>query len=244
MTEFTTWRSLVDGAEISAIPDSVIDNFEDADANPAGLYSDEDTVADFWPHDNGHDAMNRSDENVAVGGHSLRINADTSDVSIPARWSVPSDETLPRYVEPGDTVKVLMRDDSDRIRPSLGVMVDGSENPDCYAVRLRGDEDEVAIRKGYSLADDDPRDGATSLSTESPSLNSGDWYWVEYQLPDEDNDEHQVDVYELDGEDRGDQVTTVTANDDELIEGDGVALIAESGSGDTEVIDEIEILDD
>jgi len=29
MTEFTTWRSLVDGAEISAIPDSVVERPED-----------------------------------------------------------------------------------------------------------------------------------------------------------------------------------------------------------------------
>ena len=246
MAPFGASRAGLMSVAADDIPDSVVDNFEDADADPAGPYQEGESLTDYWSNDNGHGAIGRSTDNVAEGNHALEFTR-SGDVSIESRWSLPGDG-LPRYPEDGETIRVLMRDTADRIRPYLLAMVGDDSNPDCYAVFFRGDEDEIELRKVFNINEDDPRDDTETLDSATPSLTSGDWYWIEWELPDSDDNEHIVDVYETDDDgdgsvSRGSSVTTLSANDDDFLGQRGIGTTSGSSSNEGVVIDDILILD-
>ena len=112
MTEFTEWRSLVDGERISAIPDNLVDNFElsadvDGADEPFGPYLEGDDLSTFYSGDLGD--FERTDSSPTIeGDFSVHISSsDTLDSA--AIISTPGDE-LPRYPDltEGETIRVSL----------------------------------------------------------------------------------------------------------------------------------------
>jgi len=185
MVDFTggTWRSLIDGSEVSAIPDSgvLIDNFEDDDGDPifhdgdgneiAGPYGDGDSLSDFYSGNVGD--FSRVSSDVLEGGNALQKDKDSSDDD--GIYSLDGDG-LPYYPEPGDVFACLLRDDSDRHIPYFcwGVQDDPREGY-VAAIDEGGDE---GFRLGI-LEDDES--SVDYKETTSQSIVAGDWYDVELE---------------------------------------------------------------
>ena len=82
MTEFTEWRSLVDGERISAIPDSVVERPDDDSSNSEtdarGLKF---TTTEFWPDFQGRISSLTSDVSTAYITETDGSIIDTVDIS-------------------------------------------------------------------------------------------------------------------------------------------------------------------
>jgi len=250
MTEFTTWRSLVDGAEIIAIPESVVDNFEDSDdvdgaEEPFGIYDDGEDIVDYYPHSNGEEDGFYRDSGGLVGEFRARFD-DPSNQNTGSRWSLPGDG-LNYYPQPGDTIAWLHRDENER-EPVVGFMVEDSSNPGCYGFSIVQDDNAIHIDKQPGLNVDRPDNdsGSGNLASSSLSVGSG-WYWLEATLPTSEDDTILLEAYEVntspDPPERGDFLESVEANDDEYLGSRGIALYTRSSSGSGDSVDWIHRVD-
>ena len=88
---------------VIAIPDSVVDNFEDADADPPGPYESGQTLSDFYSITG---SFARNDSNPIKDGHSLERTAAENNSRI---ISQPGDG-LPNYPAEGESVSALIQD--------------------------------------------------------------------------------------------------------------------------------------
>ena len=180
-------RILFDGP---ALPDSVVDNFEDADADPPGVYGDGETIDDFYR--GATDDWNRTTSDVIEGGHAISQDSSTVDDNS-AVWSQPGDG-LNRYPESGDSVKFLINGAA--VIPGVLFNVEDVTAPDAFGAFIRSGDNEMYIRE-YDIASDGSRNGQTIHATESVSLSS-EWYWAEVSPQTESSQEITFSLFQVD----------------------------------------------
>ena len=225
---------------IDAIPDSVVDNFESVDSDPAGVYDDGEGLSDYYKGATA--AYERTTDNVPVGDHALRAtDTDATDLIL---LSEPGNG-LNRYPEKGDTVKALVRGEDDLRQ---GILTNGDydaeeDEASGYFVHpyFRSDS-ELTIAK---MVDQDPNNAdRTEIESTSVTLNEGNYYWVEFDTPDDDGN-MEARIFEWDDPGRGDLEATVTTTDTDIDpDNRGVGVVHIDGrDGPGTVVDEIEIVD-
>ena len=226
----------MDGEEIDFIPDSVVDNFEDADAEPPGVYESGETISDYYKGATANFARTTSD--VVEGGHAL-ASQGTDDTG--AIISEPGDG-LPRYHDEGDAIRFLIRDistdTSTDVAPffiSNAAWNDGS--PDGYAFQLYPRNGLIRIR----LLEDG---SLGSFSETSVSISDSTWYWGEVSTPTSEDDTIEYDLYEFDAGSRGSLLGSVSRNDNQFASNRGHGVSPGSGEhGTGAILDGIEIVD-
>ena len=166
----------------AAIPDSVIDNFED---DPDGPYGDSNTVADFYSGDT--DAFSRTTADVVEGQEALGTDTTGTQMMV----SEPG-EGLLDYPDEDDTISVLLRQPADI--PQGAVIVRGSissGNISGYAIRIS--DGAIVVRRI-----DDGSDTVILNATDATEIDDETWHWVEVSPPTDEDSVLKVDVFELD----------------------------------------------
>ena len=223
------------------IPDSIVDNFEDADADPPGPYGDGDDLSDYY---NGSlTAFNRSTDTVAVGNHACSVEPpDEGDHGILSQ----PDDGLPRYPEQEDTVKCLVRaDGGDQIGLLFnGGFDSGDDTIDCYLGEIYPVQNEITIYRYLDAPPDSMgADGdRIQVSSSSVSLSSETWYWLEVDMVDDSgNVEARVYDYNEDDNTRGSQLGS-TSGENTDISVSNVGVGPQSRNSTQGWVDEIEIV--
>ena len=219
MTEFTTWRSLVDGEEIVAIPDGVVDNFEDADADPAGPYEDGEGITDYYSHQFPTDPVQyeRTTDDVEEGSHALSRIGEEEGRSNIVSWP---DDGLPTYPDFGDTVAWLIRDPGSGTSPAFMPAVVDESPPKGYAYKIYPEDNVIQIWKENDLTVDDSDE---QIASESVTHSEGTWYWCEGVIPDPAENDLEFSLYELESDlSRGDHLATVSGSDPDYTDGEGI----------------------
>lgn len=166
---------IVGAAGGDAIPDSVIDNFEDT------IYGSGGSIGDVYSGDAG--VFARQDSTDAEGSHLLQTSAgDLAEI-----YSTPGD-ALNTYPSEGDTVSWIVRADNDG---AWGPIVAASAGVDGYIYNISPIADVINIwrldNSGYNL-----------LQETSVSFTDGEWYWGEGRVPSSGDGTLQFDLYNAD----------------------------------------------
>ena len=213
---FTKWRSLIDGQEVSAIPDRVVDNFEDVDSDPSGPYEDGQDITDYYNGD--VDNFERTTSNVLEGGHALAVITDGTTNQI---YSMPGDG-LPRYPKAGETVICLIREPSGNPGQEVPLYItDANGGIDGYGIRTTASGGRIGVNKW--------EDGDyTVLSATDVSLSEETWYWYEFETPTTADNSMTTTAYEVSVEngspERGSELATETASDSDFIKDEGTEV--------------------
>ena len=172
MTEFTTWRSLVDGAEITAIPDSVLLQYF------ATQVTGGDTT---WPDDNGVKDMSltgdETDTTLSDGSEALSF--DTSDVGTIDPPTALEGDGLQEFAfefaiqtTQTDQGQIIRADDGDQ-QFVIWQNIDEDFNNDTGNIHVRLRDDTGA---GFEFACDDPPNTADenrhNVSVDFPDTTS------------------------------------------------------------------------
>ena len=158
---------------VSAIPDSVVDDFEDGDISE---YSG-DTAA--WTV---------VQNNVEQGDFALQKDApDSFGESI---WSLPGDG-LQNYPQANSDIAVLVREEGGVIPVFAFALEDDAGTIKGYGVQYEFNE-EISLRR----IDDLSEFSATTLDSDSTiDTNSGEWYYI---LIERESDLKEVTLFDLD----------------------------------------------
>ena len=220
--------------EGGAIPDSVIDNFEDADADPPGNYEEGETLADYYS--GATNTHSRTTSDVIEGDKAFNID---SDEIYEALWSRPGDG-LNRYPEPGDKLGALIRSNGGSF--GLFFNVEDGSSPGGYSAYIFSDPNDMALVRKDDLSDF-TSDTETTLDSTSVSLTDGDWYWFEVQ-PQWGGD-IVFDLYEVDEStlERGNHIEGLTSTDLTYEDERGVGLYSRGSSAIGTSADWLRILD-
>lgn len=217
----------------SAIPDSVVDNFENADADPAGVYDSGETLADYYA--GASNTWERTTSDAPEGQHGLsQLDGESGSSSV--LISLPGDG-LNRYPEAGETVGFLIRyEDVDRPFPGIILLADGPpDSNDGYQFIWRHDDMRI-------VKNDDG--GFSTLSDTTNGLTAGDWHWAEVDLPTSSDSTIEFRWYELDaGLERGDFLDSLSANDNDFAGNNGIGFRNAAPGGPATVCDWIRVLD-
>jgi hypothetical protein len=187
------------------IPDSVVDNYEDADANPAGPYESGQTIADYYSGDTG--SFERASANVGEGSHSLAINTPNDAI-----YSHPGDG-LPEYPQEGDVVSFLLRGTDDSAFPVALSNVQDDPSPNCYGYELDIAGGRISIFR-YDGGNFDSF--GTRLNQTNVAVSAGTWYLGEVSLPESGNNNISFDLYNFNGVDKGSFIGSVNATDNNV----------------------------
>ena len=225
MVNFTQWRSLVDGSEVNAIPDNLVDNFELQSANPSGVYASGETIGDYYSGDTGSATLTTS--NVPEGNRALSVSGATIA-------SFPGDG-LNQYPDPGDTIRSLYRY-VDANLPFDGLFVNVSGSPGNFSgysciTRLNG----VGGHRIYKHTD-----GSVTEIAATSGISESGWVWHEIKTPSSSDNELVWDIYEYNGS-RGSLLKTLSVNYNDHL-GNGIGLASLSGSDPHTVLDGVEVL--
>ena len=199
MTEFTTWRSLVDGEEIAAIPDTLVDNFEPDDGDPSGPYGDGEDLSTYYSEmGDGLSEWDRTTDGIIGQKAAKRVN----DGNEPVIWSVPGDG-LPNYPSEGDTVRYLIYTAQAQSFVALNVEENESEPGGFLITHSTNRSISFGTRDSINHGGTDNLDVAVG-----DGLELDTWYWVETTLPTSTSDDIVIELFETDGESRGDLIET------------------------------------
>ena len=148
MSNFTTWRSLVDGEEIFAIPDSVVDNFEWGGP-----------LSDRWAGATGDWEINQTD--VLFGDYSLSPTTTGAGII----EVISGDYDVPRVLGPSDVPFGFWfnEENNEAIRWYFAFQ----DSSNYAAAEVSPPSDQVRIRV----------DG-TVENTASVTLSTSEWYWL------------------------------------------------------------------
>ncbi|MFW5950076.1 MAG: hypothetical protein ACOCR6_01845 [archaeon] len=200
----------------SAIPDSVVDNFEDADADPAGPYESGEGISDYYGGDTG--SANRQTGTVYEGAHALELSSESAIISTSG---------LPRYPAQGDTF-------------SARIYLAGNSN-DCGILYGCPSEAGEGSQSGYLTSVNDTNDftlyrydggSVTEIGSDSGSASTGEWWEIEVAWGTDDS--HEATFYDSSGTEQA----SISATDDTYTD-TGVGFRA---SGTTIYADQYEIL--
>ena len=235
MTEFTEWRSLVDGAVIAAIPGILVDNWnnEDDEEEP-GIYNDI-GLSDVYSLD--VDRFSRVTDESVIGDFALS-RSDDGDEPVILSW--PGDG-LNRYPDAGETVQYLIKDPGEDLLPQPCLMA-GTDVSSDQAYWFEWRSGEIAIAKHD--VDDPDAVNANRLSSTSVSTDFEEYHVCEVSLPTSSDDEILYEVYEHDGDgEKGDFVDSVSANDNDLVGNRGVGFSVNSSSNTGVCFDRMRVID-
>ena len=220
-----------------AIPDTVVDNFENKDDSPAGPYDgDSDALDSFY--------SGQTDGFARVKASPVDTFAVERTSNITSRqyvFSRPGDG-LPRYPEDGEMLTCLIQERSTNTQPKLLFNVENGSNPGGYVAGIDTSNEDLQIFKQDDLTSTDD----TQLVEESGiGINSNEWYWLEVSPPTTEDDSIDVALYNYEESDdeRGSFIESASANDSDFPEANGVGFGTRSGSGVGTFIDRIQIID-
>ena len=201
---------------IDAIPDNVVDNFEDA---PEGVYEDGEDISDYYS--GGTSDWSRTTTDAIEGELSLRSDADD-------RFALAVSEPengLNRYPEAEDTVLFFIRD-TNNINPNFMFNAEiNAGDVSGYAAQLDTDNF-IRIER---FDDGSP----TTLDDATIDESSTDWFWGEVDIPPTEGESEgdiEFRIYQLDEENltRGDLIQTVSTNDSTYVGNRGVGFSRDS----------------
>ena len=205
MSDFTTWRSLVDGEEISAIPDTVV------------LPESDDL--EHFEGDTGQYEINDDEPVIFTEVNNLSVK-NTSGSSEEDR--IVSFSGLDNYPEQGDTFSCFLREDGSQ---PLAIMLFGVQNYDFefYGAGIADGVSEFRLFK-------DGLGGGDTIASTSVSLSTEEWYDVEVEW--ETDGTITARLFEVDqssGE-RQSQMESISATDTDYSNG-GVGFAKGLSSG-------------
>ena len=216
---------------IDAIPDSVVDNFESVDSDPAGVYETGETLDDYY--NGGLAEWSRNTSDVVEGDKN--VEAEMGDNVDHVIISQPGDG-LNRYPEAEDTLVSLMWDSGGSGDSGNGgrpmTCFNGSwENDavDCYAAYINAESNTLEIIKYDGQPGGTGFDNKSTLESENVTLSDEEWYWVEIDIPaDSGTDEGDIEVriYDVNTADltRGSELGSVTTTDTDFVDNRGVGV--------------------
>lgn len=212
-------------------PDSAIDNFEDADANPPGVYETGETISDYYAGD--LTPYQRTTSSPHIGSQSL-LAEDTANEYI---VSLPEDG-LNRYPGKGETFSCLMEFRTQSGDPNMGYLFGMENATQGYIVQQNNFSGALNI---YIF--DDGR-GTNISGNTSFAASTGVVY--EYEVQWGLNDDIIATVYEYDTskQERGAQQAQASANDG-TYNGQGVGFWAggdTAGQSDTKIWDRYRVI--
>ena len=206
MTEFTTWRSLVDGEGIIAIPDSSIDNFEWGGP-----------VADRYEGATSEWEIN-TDNPILSGDFSLKQTGSSSDLIFATEST--SDDEPPVTKSQDDTPFNIWRAFGDELPDSGAGLIFGLQDSNNF-YKAQMSNDSLRLRKSSNGSFDD-------LASTTFSAVSNGFYKIEVAEwgAGSDNDEITIRV-----EDESEnEIATITGTDSEF-ENETAVGIRSSGAG-------------
>ena len=225
---FTKWRSLIDGQELLAIPDNVVDNFEDAGGDPAGFYEDGETLSDYYSGDTGD--FQRFSTDDAEGDTAVERTSQGENWIL----STPGDG-LNRYAVAGETVAWLGYDPSGQQFAGPVFLGANPNSLDGYSFVIRG---------GDGLRIERFDGGFGTAYTNSASVSADVWYWCEADLPDDGDATIEFRAYHLSTNlERGDLIGSVSATDDTHVGNEGVGLAGRSTNVNGPIADWIRVIE-
>ena len=175
MTNYTQWKSLVDLHEYSALPDILIDNFEQSDevdgaTEPFGPYGEGDGLETYYSGDfDRYDITTDGpvDGDALEGDRSLVGTGDSQERII----SQPGDG-LPNYFDDGRTASCLVHIDDDNEDDNLQVLFAVQDIDNFLGVDVNAFNQSVSIFEKV--------DGSRNvLDSEDLSIDSSDFFDVE-----------------------------------------------------------------
>ena len=187
--------------QASAIPDSVIDVFED---EPDGLYASGEDIYDYYTVQMQSNSMNRTTQESLIGEYSVYSDDGSGNID----YSPHGDDTLLSYPEVGSIFFVHFYDNAGgRSGPNLGFLLD--EGGEGLGIRARRDP-HVDLHKWL--------DGDDNERVESKDGEDLDQWpeeeWVRIRIDIRSETELNVQFWEMDGQDPDDKFIDVTYNHD------------------------------
>ena len=220
---------------IAAIPDNVVDNFED---HPDGIYDTGDDLSDFYSGPALNNADRTTEDDPAEGEKHLKITDSRNSI-----YSL-ENNGLNRYHEPGDTVAVLLKEDGDS-QPHVGTnLSDENGNIEGYSFGFQPSGNEFRLRKYSDFAESD--DAGDGLASGSISLSNDEWYWLEFDTPEIGDGSMELRVYDVtlnDEPERGSELESLSAVDDDFANGGGVGYKPLSASTNDMFADWMRVID-
>jgi len=164
---------------LRAIPDSVIDNLEPSDGDPAGPYDEGDDLSSFYSGTLDH--FDRTTDDPTIEGD-YSIHAESPDTLEARIVSVPDgqDKDLPNgYPDLSDGDRIRMSGDEIDTDATPGMVFEAVDEDNFYSVAFRPDRNWLRIRVWTDGSDDN------AIVDDSPSM---------------DNELHHLDIWR-DGDD-------------------------------------------
>ena len=191
---------------IDAIPDSVVDNFEDF---PDGPYESGDSLSDFYSGDLG--VFSRTTSDVPGDGDYALDEDGSGNVAIISEEG----DGLPRYPEKGEIFSVLMRNNGSNSVPYFGWATTGTENSsDGYGIKTVNDEIRFIKNDG-----DEPGDGERLVEDSTGDNMVDEWIHVEVEWHDGTGSEsdgtmvYNVHFYDTENNEKGSHITSGSVTD-------------------------------
>jgi len=201
----------------SAIPDSVVDDFEEQQ------YEDKNnTLSDYYAGDLSKYA--RQTSVVQNGSYALEITSPDGGA-----YGIASITGLNAYPTPGDTFRIWMRTGAsdEQVRVYYA-----AQSATSFPNRYQVDLDKTNNRLGLLV------DGSTLLASESEAWSDNEWYEIEVNWDDSTSpNTHTITAFD----DAGTQVAQISAQDGSYTSG-GVGYQMNQGSGATARFDYYRIL--
>ncbi|RLM53192.1 hypothetical protein DVK02_14985 [Halobellus sp. Atlit-31R] len=146
-----------DDVEVSAIPDTLVDNFEEP------LYEDQSkSLSDYYAGDLAN--YTRQQNTVMEGDYALERNSSDSDFIV-------STSGL-NYPEPGDVWRYWLQQNGDQNHTHYFGVQDSGSTDNAYDVTVHWNDQEIRLRKRSGGSN-------TSLDTTGQTITNGNWYEVE-----------------------------------------------------------------
>jgi hypothetical protein len=224
----------------SAIPDGTVDNFEDADSDPSGIYGSNEDIVDYYPNSNSDSNHSRTTTNVIQGSKAAEYISGSATTE--TNWSNTGDG-LNRYPSDGDTVAFLIRGTSGTAH-AICLMVEDTTSPAAYTFALNVGNGSISIRKHGDLSlSNITNDEPIQVSSSDGGIVSDTWFWGEVTLPTSSNDTILYELYDVDNDlNQGSLITSVSTNDNSLVGNSGVGMTDVSGSGTGTFLDWIRVI--
>lgn len=202
----TDWYARSGGDEISAIPGSVIDNFESDSGDPAGPYASGEDLSTYY---RGYlSGFSRTSSSPIEGNYSLQTSAGNGF----AIFSEPGDG-LPQYPQDNDTLDVLVYNSG--ALPVIFFNVtydDANDNINGYGCRYWANN-QIDLKRYDNSTASDTNTNRSSLASKSISKLTDTAYWLEISTADS-NGNISATLYDVDSSlNRGSQIESVSATD-------------------------------
>jgi len=211
----------------TAIPDGVVDNFEESDSDPPGPYGSGDDISTYYTTISGTWARTTT---AIKNAQSVERATASGSADSDAIISTPGDG-LPTYPSDGETVSGLIRTGSG-VTP--GLLAGVNTSLEGYSVLLVNGSSTLLSRF-------DGAGSRTDLDT-GPDPGAGD-FEVVINPPASGESSISASVYSLDGSlNRDTQIASLSASSESTYAGQrGVGVVAQSGSGTGTLADEIRV---